>query len=71
MGRDTDTYTYNLGGNMLDKILQYEQGEMNLDEMVEFYQELIDTGLIHELQGHYQRTARQLMRDGLLTISED
>jgi hypothetical protein len=56
---------------MLDKILQYEQGEMNLDEMVEFYRELIETGLIHELQGHYQRTARQLVRDGLLTVSED
>jgi hypothetical protein len=52
-------------------IMKYERGEMVLGEMIELFEELIKTGLIHELQGHYQRTARQLMRDGLLTISED
>lgn len=56
---------------MLDKIMKYEQGEMNAGEILDFFHELVETGLIHELQGHYQRTARQLMRDGLLTISED
>lgn len=56
---------------MLDKIMKYEQGEMNAGEILDFFHELVETGLIHELQGHYQRTARQLMRDGLLTVSEE
>lgn len=55
----------------VDLIMKYEQGDMTTDEIVEFYQHLVDTGTIRGLQGHYQRTARQLMRDGLLTISED
>ena len=56
---------------MLDKIMRYEQGEMTADEILELFQELIDTGLIHELNGHYQRQASRLVRDGILTPSED
>ncbi len=47
--------------NFLDRIIQYEDGEMEWDEVVSFFQDLMDTGFILNLQGHYQRTAQTLI----------
>lgn len=47
------------------KIIAYEQGEMDEDETIEFFQELIDSGLAWSLQGSYGRTATALIRAGL------
>ena len=44
----------------VDKIIQYEAGEMTSEEEVEFFQDLIDSGVLWQLQGHYQRTARAM-----------
>lgn len=49
----------------VDKIMRYEGGEMDQDEMVEFFQELIDSGLCWQLQGHYGRTAASLIDAGV------
>lgn len=43
--------------DLIDKIIKYEQGEMNKEEIFEFFTELVETGLIWQLQGHYGRTA--------------
>tara|TARA_R110000824_G_scaffold67377_9_gene174626 strand:+ start:8560 stop:8751 length:192 start_codon:yes stop_codon:yes gene_type:complete len=51
--------------NMVDKIIRYENGEMNESETVEFFQELIDSGLAWKLQGHYGRVATSLIEEGL------
>lgn len=51
---------------MVDKIIAYEQGEMDQDETVEFFSQLMKTGVIRGLQGHYQRTACRLIEAGLL-----
>ena len=50
---------------MTDKIIRYENGEMNEIEVASFFQELIDTGLAWKLQGHYGRTALELIQDGI------
>ena len=50
---------------MVDKIVSYENGEMDEEEVVIFFQELIDTGLVWNLQGHYGRVAVKLIGDGL------
>ena len=50
---------------MVDKIIRYENGEMNENEMIQFFQELINTGLAWSLQGHYGRTALSLIEEGL------
>lgn len=55
---------------MIDKIISYEQGEMDEGEMVEFFQELVDTGLAWKLQGHYGRTAMSLIEEGLCKTNE-
>lgn len=53
---------------MIDQILAYESGELTEeDEIVSFFQELIDTGLAWSLQGSYGRTARELIEGGWCT----
>jgi len=51
--------------NMVDKIIRYENGEMNEDDTIQFFQELIDSGLAWSLQGHYGRVASSLIEEGL------
>jgi hypothetical protein len=48
----------------VEMIMDYEAGELGLEESVLLFQELIDTGLAWRLQGHYGRTAQRLIEDG-------
>ena len=45
----------------IDQILAFENGEMSEDEIIRFFQELVDTGLAWKLQGFYGRTAHALI----------
>lgn len=51
-------------------IIRYEDGEMNQEEVVAFFQELIDTSLVWELQGHYDRMAVWLINQGLCHLKK-
>lgn len=51
-------------------LMQYEEGRMNSDEQVEFFQHLIDTGLAWTLQGHYGRTAMALVQAGQCVLPD-
>jgi hypothetical protein len=48
----------------IDSIIAYEQGDMTEQEMVYFFAELIKSGIVWKLQGHYGRTASALIREG-------
>lgn len=52
--------------DLVDRIMDYEQGNLDQEEMVEFFQELVDEGLAWRLQGHYGRTATRLIEAGLV-----
>ncbi len=52
--------------NLVDSIMRYESGEMDDEEIVTFFQHLVDTGLAWTLQGHYGRAAQQLIDLGLI-----
>lgn len=54
----------------VSKISAFENGMMDYDESVEFFQELVDTGLIWSLQGSYQRTMFDLLRAGEICLPE-
>lgn len=56
--------------DFLDQIMAFEQGEMEQEEVIEFFQELINTGFAWELQGFYGRTARDLINGGHCTLPE-
>jgi len=50
----------------IEDIIAYEQGELDQDATVELFQKLVDSGMAWHLQGHYGRTAAELIRQGLV-----
>jgi hypothetical protein len=51
--------------DQVDKIIAFEQGDLDFEATIELFQELIDSGLVWQLQGSYGRTARALIDEGL------
>ncbi len=51
----------------IDKIIAYENGQLDEEETIELFQGLIDSGAAWTLQGHYGRTAAALIDAGLCT----
>ena len=49
------------------RIIAYESGELEQDEVIELFQDLINSGLAWSLQGSYGRTAAHLIQAGLCT----
>jgi hypothetical protein len=47
-----------------DAIAAYENGKLNEEEIIQLFQNLIDTGVVWVLQGHYRRTALALILSG-------
>jgi len=56
--------------SIVDKMIAYEMGDMNEEQAVEFFQELLDRRLIDSLQGSYQRTAATLLELGHIEQKE-
>lgn len=54
----------------INKIIAYENGELNEDDTIAFFQTLVDTGMAWSLQGHYGRTAAALIEAGLVTAPQ-
>ena len=48
------------------KIMAYEEGEYDEEDTIVFFQELLDTGIVWDLQGHYGRRAYALIQAGLI-----
>lgn len=56
-----------MSSDLLSKIIDYESGMMDTkEELLGFFQELVDTGLAWSLQGSYGRTAQALLEEGLI-----
>jgi hypothetical protein len=52
---------------LTDRILMYEKGELNEQQTIQLFQELVDSGIVWDLQGHYGRLAYQLLEAGLIS----
>ena len=48
----------------VDFIINYEGGLCSDEEIIKGFQQLIDSGLVWSLQGHYGRTATALIEAG-------
>jgi len=52
---------------MIEKIIDFENGNMTEEETIEFFQGIIDSGLVWDLQGFYGRMANNLIEEGVCT----
>lgn len=60
-------YNY-MNMSIVDSIIDFENGEMELEEQVELVQKLIDSGMAWNLQGSYGRMAMDFINAGLCTL---
>ena len=51
--------------DVVDFVIEYEDGRLGEEEIVRGFQHLIDSGLAWQFQGHYGRTAAGLIQAGL------
>ena len=49
----------------------YESGKLNAEQTLEFFQELIDSGRVWKLQGHYGRVAMSLIKSGKCMLGSE
>jgi hypothetical protein len=52
--------------SLVDRIMQYESGLLEPEQVVELFQKLVDTGMVWDLQGSYGREAKRLIDAGLV-----
>jgi hypothetical protein len=52
--------------SLVDRIMDYENGDLDFDETLELFTELVSSGMIDSLQGSYQRTAAVLIKEGYI-----
>ena len=52
--------------NLVDKIIDYENGNLTHIGVLSLFQELVNTGMAWELQGSYLRTAMDFLKSGLI-----
>ena len=62
----TKYYDGETGMNVLQGIMDYENGNMGDDEVLDFFQHLVNSGIINHLQGSYQRMATELLHSGMI-----
>lgn len=51
--------------DVVDQIIAFENGELELEEVYDLFQRLIDDGTVWHLQGSYGRAAAQLIEAGI------
>lgn len=56
---------HGMNRHLVDMIIKYENNELETKEdIIALFQELIDAGVVWQLQGHYGRTAIALIEAG-------
>tara|TARA_R100001079_G_scaffold105677_1_gene73176 strand:+ start:668 stop:865 length:198 start_codon:yes stop_codon:yes gene_type:complete len=54
--------------DIVGQIMAFEQGELDNEEVYSLFQFLLDSGMIHSLQGSYQRMAEELLLAGVIQM---
>jgi hypothetical protein len=56
--------------SLTSKIREYEDGESSEEEIIELFQQLVNTGIAWTLQGSYGRMAVHLIQEGLVSVPQ-
>ena len=56
--------------DIVGQIMAFEQGELDNEEVYSLFQFLLDSGMIHSLQGSYQRMAEDLLLAGVIEMPQ-
>src|ERR1039458_2794158 len=56
--------------NLVEKIMSFEEGELEDEEIFALFQYMIDDGSVWKLQGSYGRTAEMLIEGGQCHVKE-
>jgi hypothetical protein len=56
-----------MSNTLTQQLIDYEQGKLTEVDTIQLFQELLDSGLVWNLQGHYGRTAYSLIEIGLIS----
>tara|TARA_R110000751_G_scaffold279802_1_gene382217 strand:- start:45 stop:242 length:198 start_codon:yes stop_codon:yes gene_type:complete len=57
--------------SIIDKIIAFEQGELEAQEILELFSNLIKSGMAWTLQGSYGRTAERLIERKIINKDGD
>lgn len=53
--------------NLISKIIEYESGLLNDEQVIDLFQDLVDNGMAWTLQGSYGRMAAYLIEEGSIS----
>jgi len=56
--------------DIVGKIMAFEQGELENEQVYALFQFLLDSGMIYSLQGSYQRMAEDLLLAGVIDMPQ-
>ena len=57
--------------SLMERVIAYETEHHDLEWIVQFFADLIATGLAWQLQGHYGREAKAYIDNGLISVQGD
>jgi hypothetical protein len=57
--------------DIVGKIMDFESGDLDEADTLELFQELVNTGMVWQLQGNYGRMAQHLINEGYITGKDD
>ena len=52
----------------IGKLIAWENGDLDADDTIELFQDLVDSGLAWQLQGCYGRQAAAMIEEGLIQL---
>lgn len=61
----------NVKRDMVTLMMDFENGDLDDQQTIDFFQQLIDTGTVWHLQGFYGRMASDLIRNGYCRLGEE
>lgn len=55
--------------DIVNRLQDYEAGQLDRDETLALFVDLLNTGVVNELQGSYGRTAKTLLESGTIVFT--